>query len=79
MTFLAGTFVPIAGMQTVPRAIGEYNPLSAIVAAIRQVTQGMESTGSWPLEHPVPAMIAYCTLIIAICLPQAVRKFRKAA
>jgi ABC-2 type transport system permease protein len=79
MAFLGGTFVPIAGMQIVPRTIAEYNPLSAIVAAIRQVTQGTMSAGSWPLEHPVPATIAYCTVITAICLPLAVRKFRKAA
>ncbi len=79
MVFLGGTFVPIAGMQLVPRTIAEYNPLSAIVAAMRQVTQGTGSTGSWPLEHPVPATFAYCVLIIAICLPLAVRKFRKAA
>jgi ABC-2 type transport system permease protein len=79
MAFLGGTFVPIAGMQTVPRAIAEYNPLSAVVAAIRQVTQGTASVGSWPLEHPVPATIAYCTLITAVCLPLAVRKFRSAA
>jgi ABC-2 type transport system permease protein len=79
MAFLGGTFVPIAGMQAVPRAIAEYNPLSAVVAAIRQVTQGTASAGSWPLEHPVPATIAYCTLITAVCLPLAVRKFRAAA
>jgi ABC-type polysaccharide/polyol phosphate export permease len=52
-------------MQLVPRTIAEYNPLSAIVAAIRQVTQG---TG-----------VAYCTLITVICLSLAVRKFRKPA
>ncbi len=79
LTFLGGTFVPISGMQTVPRVIGQYNPLSAVVAAIRQVTQGTNSTGSWPLEHPVPSMIAYCLVITAICLPLAVARFRKAA
>ena len=79
MAFLGGTFVPIAGMQLVPRTIAEYNPLSAIVAAIRQVTQGTGVAGSWPLQHPVPATIAYCTLITVICLPLAVRKFRKPA
>jgi ABC-2 type transport system permease protein len=78
MAFLGGTFVPIAGMQLVPRAIAEYNPLSAVVAAIRQVTQGTVSSGSWPLEHPVPATVVYCVVIIAVCLPLAVRRFRKA-
>jgi ABC transporter DrrB family efflux protein len=78
LSFLAGTFVPISGMTSVLRAFGEYNPVSAIVAAIRQISQGVDSGGSWPLEHPVPAMIAYCALIIGICLPLAVRKFKQA-
>jgi ABC-2 type transport system permease protein len=79
LTFLAGTFVPIAGMKEVPRVIGEYDPLSAVVAAARQISQGTRSTGSWPLEHPVPATIAYCVVIMAICLPVAVRRFTASA
>lgn len=65
-------------MQTIPRTIAECNPLSAMVAAVRLVTQGTASTGSWPLEHPIPATVAYCIVVIAICLPLAVRQFRKA-
>ena len=76
LSFLAGTFVPIEGMKTIPRAIGEWDPISAFVAAIRQVTQGTESHGSWQLEHPVPAMIAWCLVIIAVCVPLALRRFR---
>jgi ABC-2 type transport system permease protein len=78
LSFLAGTFVPIAGMKAVPRAIGDWDPLSALVAAIRQVCQGTPSHGSWPLDHPVPAMIAWCLIIIAICVPLALRRFRTA-
>lgn len=78
LAFLGGTFVPIAGMSLVPREIGDYNPLSAIVAAIRHLTQGTTTTGSWPLEHPVPAAVIYCAAITAACLPLAVRKFGKA-
>jgi len=79
MAFLGGTFVPIAGMRLIPRTIAEYNPLSAIVAAIRHLSQGTSSAGSWPLEHPVTAAIAYCAFITAVCLPLAVREFRKPA
>jgi ABC-2 type transport system permease protein len=76
LSFLAGTFVPIMTMKVVPRAIGEWDPLSALVAAIRHVTQGTNVGGSWPLEHPVVAMICWCALIIAICVPLALRRFR---
>jgi ABC transporter DrrB family efflux protein len=75
LSFLAGTFVPIAGMALVPRAIAEWDPIAAVVASMRQVSQGTGSTGSWQLEHPVPAMIIWCVGIIAICVPLALRRF----
>jgi ABC-type multidrug transport system permease subunit len=78
LSFLAGTFVPISGMKLVPRVIGEWDPLSALVAGVRQVAQGIPSHGSWQLDHPVPAMIGWCALIIAICVPLALRRFRTA-
>jgi ABC transporter DrrB family efflux protein len=76
LAFLAGTFVPIDGMAAVPRAIAEWDPISALVAAVRQVCQGSHTSGSWQLEHPVPAMIGWCGLVIAVCVPLALRRFR---
>ena len=76
LSFLAGAFVPIAGMKLVPRVIGEWDPLSSLVASVRYVTQGTHSTGSWQLTHPVISMIFWCLLIIAICVPLALRRFR---
>jgi ABC-2 type transport system permease protein len=76
LSFLAGTFVPISGMKLVPRTIAEWDPLSAVVAAVRQVSQGIHSSGSLPLDHAVPAMIIWCVLIIAVCVPLALRRFR---
>jgi ABC-2 type transport system permease protein len=79
LSFLAGTFVPIAGMKLIPRAIAEWDPLSALVAAVRQVCQGTPSSGSLQLDHPVPAMIGWCVLLIVICVPLARRRFRTAS
>jgi ABC-2 type transport system permease protein len=79
LSFLAGTFVPISGMKLVPRAIAEWDPLSALVAAVRQVCQGTQSSGSLQLDHPVPATIAWCLLIIVVCVPLALRRFRTAS
>jgi ABC-2 type transport system permease protein len=76
LSFVAGVFVPIKGMKPFLRVIGDWDPLSAIVAAVRHVSQGANVTGSWPLEHPVVAMIAWCVLIMAICVPLALRRFR---
>jgi ABC transporter DrrB family efflux protein len=75
LSFLAGTFVPIKNMKLVPRTIGEWDPLSALVAAVRHVTQGAPSGGSWQLTHPVVAMVGWCVLVMAICVPLALRRF----
>ncbi len=77
LAFLAGTFVPIAGMDAVPRAIADWDPISALVAAVRELTQGVHASGSWQLEHPVPAMALWCLLLIAVCVPLALRRFNR--
>ncbi len=77
LAFLGGTFVPIEGMALVPRTIAEWNPISALVATVRLLTQGVHAHGSWPLEHPVVAMIGGCVLIIGVCVPSALRRFRE--
>jgi hypothetical protein len=77
LSFLAGTFVPIAGMQLIPRAVAEWDPISALVAGVRQVSQGTHTHGSWQLEHPVVAMVGWCALTLAICVPLALRRFSR--
>jgi ABC-2 type transport system permease protein len=77
LSFMAGTFVPIAGMDAVPRAIAQWDPISALVASVRGLTQGTHSTGSWQLEHPQVAMALWCVVILAIVVPLALRRFNR--
>jgi ABC-2 type transport system permease protein len=77
LSFMAGTFVPIAGMDVVPRAIAQWDPISALVASVRGLTQGTHSTGSWQLEHPQLAMALWCVVILAIAVPLALRRFNR--
>ncbi|HEY2438791.1 MAG TPA: ABC transporter permease [Solirubrobacteraceae bacterium] len=78
LTFMAGTFVPIAGMDAVPRAIAEWDPISALVATVRSLTTpGFHTGGSWQLDHPEIAMALWCVLLMAICVPLALRRFNR--
>ncbi len=77
LAFLAGTFVPIAGMNAVPRAIAQWDPISALVGSVRYLTEGVHSSGSWQLDHPVVAMVAWCVVLLAICVPLALRRFNR--
>ncbi len=77
LSFMAGTFVPIAGLDAVPRAIAEWDPISALVATVRGLTQGYPSSGSWQLDHPELAMMLWCVLILAVVVPLALRRFNR--
>jgi hypothetical protein len=74
LSFIAGVFVPIAGMDAIPRAIADWDPLSALVATVRSLTTpGYHSAGSWQLDHPEVAMLIWCLLLMAICVPLALQ------
>jgi ABC transporter DrrB family efflux protein len=77
LAFLAGTFVPISGMAAVPRAIADWDPISAFVAAVRLLTEGYHSHGSWQLTHPELAMVFWSILLIAVAVPLALRRFSR--
>jgi ABC transporter DrrB family efflux protein len=77
LSFMAGTFVPISDMAAVPRAIADWDPISALVASVRNLTEGTHATGSWQLAHPELAMAIWCLGIVAICAPLALRRFNR--
>jgi ABC-2 type transport system permease protein len=78
LSFMAGTFVLISGMDAVPRAIAEWDPISALVASVRTLTTPeFHSSGSWQLDHPQLAMVGWCLLILAVCVPLALRRFNR--
>jgi ABC-2 type transport system permease protein len=77
LTFMAGTFVPIAGMDLIPRTIGDWDPISAFVAAMRELTENYQSGGSWMLTHGPLAMALWSLLLLAIFMPLALRRFNR--
>lgn len=80
MTFVASTFVPIAGFSPFLRVLASWNPVSSMAAAVRTLfgnPTGTPAGAAWPLVHPVASAIAWCLLIIVVCLPLALRQFRR--
>jgi ABC-type multidrug transport system permease subunit len=78
LSFIAGVFVPIAGMDAIPRAIADWDPISALVATVRSLTtSGYHTGGSWQLDHPEIAMALWCLLLMAVCIPLALRRFNR--
>lgn len=79
LTFVANTFVPTAGMPAVLRAVANWNPISATVAACRMLfgsPVAARAAGPWPLAHPVLASLSYSLILVAVFLTLAVQRYR---
>ncbi|RZS44432.1 ABC-2 type transport system permease protein [Herbihabitans rhizosphaerae] len=78
VTMLSNTFVPTEGMPSWLRTIAEWNPVSALVAACRQLfgNPGAPVSDVWPLTHPVAATILWSLLLLAVVVPLATHRYR---
>lgn len=80
VTFLANTFAPIEGMPKVVRILAEWNPISALVQAMRDLwgnTGNFPPPDAWPLQHPVLVSIGWSILISALVAPLALRAYNR--
>jgi ABC-2 type transport system permease protein len=79
LTFIANTFVPAGGLPAGLRLLAEWNPISALAAAVRTLfgnPTALPSDAPWPLLHPVLSALAWCVLVLAIVAPLTVRRYR---
>jgi len=79
LTFLSNAFVPINGMPPVIKTIAEWNPVSSLVLACRELFGN--PTGIvpevWPLQHAEFYTLVSCLVVIAVFAPLAVRHYRR--
>ena len=79
MTFLSNAFVPLSTLPSVLQTIATYNPVSIVVAALRELfgnPAGLVTKHSWILDHIVFTAAMWCLLLLVISIPLALRKFR---
>ena len=83
LTFIANTFVPTAGFPAVLRAIANWNPVSAVTQAARQLFGNTGSTplpdSPWSLHHPVIYTLIWIVGLLAVFVPLSVRQYKRAA
>jgi ABC transporter DrrB family efflux protein len=80
LTFVANTFAPPESMPAWLRTIAEWNPVSAVTQACRELWgNGLPAApdAAWPLQHPVAVSIAWSLVLTAIFAPLAVAAFRR--
>ncbi|MGA4690383.1 ABC transporter permease [Rhodococcus sp. AB351] len=82
LSFIANTFVDPSSMPTVLRVIAEWNPISAVTQAVRELfgnTNPMVPPPDvWPLQNPVLASLMWTALMLIVFVPFAIRRYQKA-
>jgi ABC-2 type transport system permease protein len=77
LPLLSNAYIPTGNLPGWLRAVAEWNPISAVATALRDLfgNASAPAEGAWPVTHPVAGSLAWCAALIAVFLPLAVRRF----
>ena len=82
MTFIANTFVPSDNLPGALRTIAEWNPISTLTHAVREmfgnIPAGTPEPTSWPLQNSVLYSLVWAFALIVVFAPVATRLYRRA-
>jgi ABC transporter DrrB family efflux protein len=82
LTFVANTFVPSENLPGPLQAFAEWNPVSAVTQAARELFGNIPADApepdAWPLENPVLYTLIWVVLIISVFAPLAVQRYNRA-
>jgi ABC-type multidrug transport system permease subunit len=79
LSFVSNAFVPIASMPEFLQPFAEWNPISAITAACRQLfgnPNPFVRAGSFPSEQPILLSLIWIVVIVGVFAPLGIRRYR---
>jgi ABC-2 type transport system permease protein len=83
LTFVANAFVPSENLPPVLRTIAEWNPVSAVTQAARElfgnINPAVPPPEAWPLQNPVLYTLLWVVIILVVFVPLAVRQYKRSA
>ena len=82
MTFVANTFVPAENLPGPLKTFAEWNPVSAMTQAARElfgnIPPGAPEPTVWPLQNAVLYTLIWVVVLISVFAPLATRQYKKA-
>lgn len=79
ITFVSNAFVPIATLPDWLQPFAEWNPVSTLTAATRELFGNPNpfATNNLPSQQPILVTLGWIVVIIAVFAPLGVRKYRQ--
>jgi len=85
LTFVANTFVPLDTLPGPLRTFAEWNPVSAVTQAARELFGNPDPnplavpSDAWPLQHPQLYTLIWAVVVVVVFAPLASAQYRRAA
>ena len=78
LTFLSNIFVPPQTLPSWLQPFAEWNPVSALTAATRELwgNPNPYAAAGFPAEHPILLTLIWVAVLIAVFAPLGVRRYR---
>ncbi|MFI2736033.1 ABC transporter permease [Streptomyces sp. NPDC018711] len=79
LPLLSNAYIPTDGMPGWLRTVAEWNPVSAVTAAVRHLfgNAPVPAEAAWPVAHPVAGALLWSLGLIAVFAPLAVRRYAR--
>ncbi|MDO0916104.1 ABC transporter permease [Streptomyces sp. DT2A-34] len=77
LPLLSNAYIPTDGLPGWLRTLAEWNPISAVTTALRDLfgNAPVPDGAAWPVAHPFAGSLAWCAVLIAVFAPLAVRRY----
>ncbi|MFC8087599.1 MULTISPECIES: ABC transporter permease [unclassified Streptomyces] len=77
LPLLSNAYIPTDGLPGWLRTVAEWNPISAVTTALRDLfgNAPVPQDAAWPVTHPVAGSLAWCAVLLAVFVPLAVRRY----
>jgi ABC-2 type transport system permease protein len=83
VTFCANTFVPLETLPAPLATFAEWNPVSSVTQAARNLFGNVDPNApvpdAWSLQHPAIYTLLWVVAIVAVFAPLAVKQYQRAA
>jgi ABC-2 type transport system permease protein len=79
LTFVSNAFVPLEFFPSVLQRFVEWNPVSAVTQAVRELfgNAAVPASDAWAMQHPIAYTLLWVAAILVIFVPLSIRQYER--